>query len=338
MKTRYFKPALILALLLTAGISLRAQALKQEDQKEYPVTASTELSLDNQFGNITVTDWDQSKVQIIYIVEVTGPDEAKAKKLMDKIKIEFKEEGSKIIVKTNIGEDGNFNLKGKGDKQTFRIDYFVKCPKSLKMSLDNQFGDMIISSLTGSFSADLQFGSFNAVSLTGPSTKIDMQFGKVNIGTLQDANIDIQHCELLKIEECGPLKLDAQFTQVEIGTIESLDADLNNCELTVENLKEMLKLDMNMGNVKIHNVAAGFKSITAEQNMGDITLGIDPKAGYTLKAEVNMGSIDTPEGMKLSKEKEHDIPGLTAEKVSGTFGNGSSTIKLNCSMGSVRIK
>jgi hypothetical protein len=339
MKALYFKSTLLLLLMLTAGLSLRSQTLSEESTKEFATTSSSELSIDNQFGNITVTDWDQNKVEVNYIVEVTNADEAKAKKLMDKIKIEFKEEGNRITAKTKIGEDGKLNFNtNKGEKQSFKIDYFVKCPKSIKLSLDNQFGDMIIGSLTGAFTADLQFGSLNAVSLTGPDTNLDMQFGKVTIGTMKDGKIDIQHCESLKISEAGNLEMDAQFTQVELGIVNSLKADFNHSEVTIDELAEMLKVDANMGSLKIGNVSAGFKSIAVEQNMGDITIGIDPKAGYSLQAEVSMGSIKVPEGLKVTKEKEHDLPGVSAEKVSGTFGNGNSTITINSNMGSVKIR
>ncbi len=339
MKTLYFKSTLLLELMLAACVSLGAQTLKKDFHKESSTTSSSELKIDNQFGNITVTDWDQNKVVIDVNVEVTAADESKAQKMLDKINVEFKEEGSLISAKTKMGEDGKSNLKNeKGNKQSFRIDYTVKCPKSIKLSLDNQFGDMIIGSLTGSFSADLQFGSLNAVSLTGQETKIDAQFGIVTIGTMKDGKFDIQHCEAMKISEGGNLVVDAQFTKIEIGTLTSLKADLNHSEVDMEALTDMLKLDANFGNTKIGNVSAGFKSIDVEQNMGDLTIGIDPKAGYTLTAEVNMGSLKVPDGMKLYKEKESDIPGITAEKVSGTFGNGSSTIRIDCNMGSVRIK
>ncbi len=339
MKTLYCKSALLVALFIAVGLSLGAQTLREESSKEFTATGSTELSIHNQFGNITVTDWDQNKVVVNVIIEVTNSDEAKAKKLMDKIKIDFKEEGNRITVKTNIGEQGNINLhNNKGEKQSFRIDYFVKCPRSIKLNLNNQFGDLIISTLTGSLDADLQFGNLNAVSLTGPETKIDMQFGEATIGTLKDAKIEMQHCGLFKITECVNLSVDAQFSEIEIGTVTTLKADLSNCEVNVETLTESLKLDANMGNVKIGNVSAGFKYIDVEQNMGDLSLGIDPKAGYKIDAEVNMGSIKVPEGVKVTREKDTDIPGITVEKITGTYGNGNSTITIECNMGSVKIK
>lgn len=339
MKTRYFKAMLLTAAMVAAGLSLGAQSVKQEDSREYSASSSTELSIENQFGNITVTDWDQNKLVIIYIIEVTNSDEAKAKKLMEKIKIDIKEEGNRITAKTNIGEEGSLKLHNdKGEKQSFRIDYFVKCPKSIKISLDNQFGDMIVGSLTGSFSADLQFGSLNAVSLAGPETKIDMQFGDLTIGIMKDGKIDIQHCDALKITECGNLTVDGQFSKIDIGNAVSVKADLNNCEMVVNELSEKLKLDSNMGNTKVENVSAGFKSIEIEQNLGDINLGIDPKAGYKLTAEVNMSSVKVPAELKLTKEKDEHVPGGIVDKVSGTFGNGNSIVTINCNMGSVKIK
>lgn len=339
MKTPYFKPLLLLAVLFTAALSLRAQTLREEDRKEFTANSSTELTIDNQFGNITIADWDQNKVVISYIIEVTHSDESKAKKLLEKIKVEFSEDGSHITAKTRFGDDDKLKLNNsKGDKQSIKIEYFVNCPKNIKVSLDNQFGDMIISSLTGSFTADLQFGTLSAVSLTGPENRVDLQFGKVTIGTVANAKIDVQHSDLIKIDEGGNLTVDAQFSKLEIGSVMSLKADLNHSNVDVEYLKDMLKLDLNMGNVKIGNVSAGFNSITVEQNMGDLTIGIDPKAGYQLVAEVNLGSIKLPEGMKVSKNKENNMPGVTAEKVTGTFGSGSSMVRIDLNMGSVRIK
>jgi hypothetical protein len=197
---------------------------------------------------------------------------------------------------------------------------------------------MIISSLTGSFNADLQFGSLNAVSIAGPENKLDVQFGKVTIGSIKDAKFDLQHCDLAKIQEAANLSVDAQFSKVEMGSVISLAAELNHSDVNIESLKDQLKLELNMGNVKIGSVSADFKSIIVDQNMGDLSMSFDPKAGYQLIAEVNMGSIKLPVDMKVSKDKEGNLPGISAEKISGTIGDGSSKVKINLNMGSIKIK
>jgi hypothetical protein len=51
-----------------------------------------------------------------------------------------------------------------------------------------------------------------------------------------------------------------------------------------------------------------------------------------------MGSVKVPDGLKDLKEKEHSGYGPESDKVSGTYGDGRSTIEINCNMGSVKIK
>ena len=302
MKAHYFKSTLIMILLLASGTVLRAQTLRQEDQKEFNVDQSTELAIENQFGKITLTDWDQNKVSVTYIIEVTDDDEARGKKLMDKIKVEYKQEGSRFEFKTQVGEKGKLDLKdSKNSKQTFKIDYFVKCPGYLKTELSNQFGDISVTSLTGSFDAELQFGSLNAVSLTGPETAIEIQFGTLIIGTVKDASIEAQHCESIRISDSENVSIEAQFSNLELVAAGTVSAELSNSQFSLEELSNMLEMESNMGSVKVDKVSANFKSIQIEMNMGDITLGIDPGAGYKLDASVNMGSIKVPEGVKVKK-------------------------------------
>jgi len=339
MKTLCFKSTLLLSLLLAASIEMNAQTLNKDFHKEVNTSGSSELYIENQFGNITITDWDQNKVVIDVNVEVKASDESKARKLLDKITVEFKEDGNKIHAITKIGEDGKLNIKtNKGENQSFKINYTVKCPKNLNINLENQFGDIIVASLTGPLAVDLQFGSFNAVNLSGPEASFDVQFGKVTIGTVKNAKFDIQHCDLVKIDQCDNLTIDGQFATMNISKVKSAKADLNNCNVTLDELSGNLKLEINMGDFSIGNVTAGFDNIYVEQNMGDLNIGMDPKAGYRLKATVSMGSIKVPQEFKTSQEKESHTSGLSAEKVSGTVGDGSSSITIESNMGRVKIR
>jgi len=336
MKTLYCKSAILLAVLLSAGICLSAQTVKKDFHKEYPASGSTELKIDNQFGSLTITEGDMSTITIDVKVEVSGSSEAKVQKLLDKIDVVFKEDGNRITASTKIG-DGTKGGNNEG-KTSFHIDYTVRCPKNISLNLKNQFGDIAIGTHTGPVKIDIQFGSLNAVSLDHTGTKIDAQFGKVNIGTIQSAKIDAQYSEPLKIDEAGSLTIDGQYTKAEIGSIKSLNADFNYGELNIGSVSEMLNLDVNFTSVKITNVQSSFSLVDIDQNYGSVTMGIDPKAGYKLNAEVSMGSIKVPEGINLTKKVQGDLPGVSPETLQGTFGNGSSSVKIKATMGSVKIK
>ena len=341
MNSRYFKPIAALVLLTATVAGVEAQTANKEIRKEFSTTSSSVLIIDNQFGKLTVEPWDQNKVVIEVKMEAKASDQAKADKLLERIKVDISESGSKITAKTRIEDKAMTRDGGKNESRSFSIDYLVKAPKSITAELSNQFGDVSLGTLTGQVELEVQFGSLNAVGLLGPKTSIELQFvGKATIGEVTSAEMEIQYSGAVKISKAGTLSLEAQFSDVEIGTVGVLEVETASSKIVIEKLLESLSFEGSMGSLNVKSVNAGFRFIEAEQNMGEITLRIDPKAGYTLNAVSNMGSINVPDGFKadpVAKSKEMEIPGLNAKKVSGTYGNGSSKVNLEVSMGSIRI-
>jgi len=334
MKQLYFKPGLVLILLVASATILNAQSLKKDFHKEYQAGASTELIIENQFGNVIVQEWDQNKILIDVNVEVSADNQDIAQKLLDRIVVNFKEEGNKFLAITDMKKEES--IKGKNLK--FEINYTVKCPKSQNLSIENQFGDVGLGSLTGPVDLEVQFGSINAVSLTGTETTIELQFGKATINELKNASVELQHCELVQISSCSALEIEAQFSELKIGKIDKLDGEFEHCTTVIEQLTDALTLDASMGSLEVMNVAAGFSLVEIEQSMGEVKLVMDPKAGYKLTAEASMGKISVPDGFKATKKNigvGHEDLG---SKVTGTAGDGKGMVKISASMGSIKIK
>jgi hypothetical protein len=334
MKQQYCKSALLLILLATSAIGLHAQSLNKEFHKEYQTTLSTELYIENQFGDVVVQAWDQSKIVIDVTVKVSADKQELAQKLLDRIAVNFKEEGNKLSAITSMKSEAS--VKGKNTE--FQINYMVKCPESVKLSIENQFGDVSLGSHTGSVDLEVQFGSINAVSLTGAKTTIELQFGKATINEMKNGSVEVQHCDLVKIASSQVLDIEAQFSELKIGKIDQLSAELEHCSSIIEELTDKLTLEASMGSLEIDHVASGFTLIDIEQSMGELKMTMDPKAGYRLSVESAMGNVSVPDGFKSSKrDSDHEYDNMTT-KVSGTAGDGHGTVKINVSMGSVKIR
>jgi hypothetical protein len=143
---------------------------------------------------------------------------------------------------------------------------------------------------------------------------------------------------MFKITSASSLEIEAHFSTVSIGTVNKMDAEFNNCNSDIDKLTGSLTLEANMGSTSVKNVAPGFTLIEIEQNMGDINLTMDSKAGYKLSATATMGEISVPSSFKAEKNEKEHVPGVTNEKVSGTFGDGSGKIKIDMTMGSIKLK
>jgi len=333
MKQHYCKPGLVLILLLASITVLNAQSLKKDFHKEYQAGGSTELYIENQFGNVIVQEWDQNKIVIDVDVEVSAEKQEIAQKLLDRIIINFKEEGNKLSAITDMKSETS--VKGKNTE--FHINYTIKCPKNLNLSVENQFGDVSLGSLTGPVDLEVQFGSINAVSLTGTETTIELQFGKATINELKKASVEVQHCELVKISSCSILEIEAQFSELKIGKVDKLSGEFEHCTTVIEQLTDALTVEASMGSLEVMNVAAGFSLVEIEQSMGEVKLVMDPKAGYKLTAEAAMGDISVPAGFKTTKKDTGDHEDLSST-ISGTVGDGKGTVNISASMGSIKIK
>jgi len=334
MKQQYCKSALLLILLATSAIGLHAQSLNKEFHKEYQTTLSTELYIENQFGDVVVQAWDQNKIVIDVTVKVSADKQELAQKLLDRITVNFKEEGNKLSAITSMKSEAS--VKGKNTE--FQINYMVKCPESVKLSIENQFGDVSLGSHTGPVDLEVQFGSINAVSLTGAKTTIELQFGKATINEMKNGSVEVQHCDLVKIASSQVLDIEAQFSELKIGKVGKLNAEMEHCNSVIEELTDKLILEASMGSMEIDHVASGFTLIDIDQSMGEFKMTMDPKAGYRLSVESAMGTVSVPNGFKPSRrDSDHDYDNMTT-KVTGTAGDGQGTVKINVSMGSVKIR
>lgn len=333
MKKQYCKPGLILILLVASATVLNAQSVKKDFHKEFQAGASTELRIENQFGNVIVQEWDQNKIVIDVNVEVKAEKQDVAQKLLDRIVVNFKEEGNKLSAITDMKNEESIKTKN----TEFHIDYTVKCPKSLNLAIENQFGDVSLGSLTGPVDLEVQFGSINAVSLTGEENTIELQFGKATINELKNGSVEVQHSELVKISSCDALNIEAQFSELKIGKIGKIDGELEHSNTVIEQLTNALNIEASMGSLEVLNVAAGFSLIDIEQSMGEVKLAMDPRAGYKLVAESAMGKISVPAGFKATKKDTGDH-GEMGSTITGTAGDGKGTVNLTVSMGSITIK
>ena len=79
---------------------------KRTISKTYTVGADDRLSIENSFGNITVTTWDKNEIQVDIEIGVRASTDEKAQRMMDQITVSDNQGGKDISFKTNIGNMG----------------------------------------------------------------------------------------------------------------------------------------------------------------------------------------------------------------------------------------
>lgn len=298
--------------LLITGLALGAHALAAGDpadpmvekrklySKSYPLSASDKVSLRNSFGEMKINTWDKNEIKVdVTIVAEAGTDE-RAQELLDLIEVSDGKSGNGVYFKTKIGNNNN-NKRGKGEKQSFNIDYMVYLPANSQLDATNEFGPMSIGDYKGKVSLESKFGSLTTGTLGGYA-KVNVEFGKATIGSIDDGDVTIKFSRGLVNRLSGEVSANFEHSSVKLAV-------LNNVKnLHVKNSFTQLYLDVNTG-------------ISASFDISTSFCEVKNKTGFPIKKEGD----DEDRGPKFDHE------------YTGKAGGGSSTVRVKSSFGDVTI-
>ena len=157
--------ALILGLLVTALAPLGACHLqlstdveaKDEWTRSYPLTATGAVTIKNGNGKIEVIGGEGSTVTIIAERIVKAGTEAAAQEQLKLL--EMKED----VAPDRVNVDSS--IRGLSINVSRRINYKITMPKGASLSLSNSNGDILVTNVSGAFSAEASNGQITATSL-----------------------------------------------------------------------------------------------------------------------------------------------------------------------------
>jgi len=359
MKMSVYKSGMLLgAALLLLSLNLSAQdEIKKEFHKEYTAEKSTKLELNNRYGDIVAETSETNQVVIDVVVTVRYPNRERAEKLMGYIDVQFTEGENLISAKTYIDDKFSFSGWGGGSRR-FSIDYKVKMPVWMDLSIVNRYGDTDLDDLSGQVELDVKYGSLDVSKLTRGNEKpfnvVSMAYGNCTIDEAGWLDMNVRYSGNFSIAKVQALLLDSKYSNVKIASASSVVGEIRYHNLRIENignlvldagytdinvgtLTKKLKLNGSYGGVLIERVPAGFESIDIDTDYTSVRVGLDSLANYNLEGKTSYCSL------KYNEDNFHvrrRIIGNTSGEINGIVGKETSptaTVKVLSSYGSVKL-
>lgn len=301
-----YKRLVVLAFALAPLLSMANDGdnveKKRTISKTYNVGPDDRLSIENSFGNVTVSTWDKNTIQVDIEIGVNASTEEKAQKMMDEISVSDHQNGSDISFKTEIGrmsgKDKNFN----GDRK-FYVDYKISMPSNNPLRIENSFGKINIPDFGGTASLTSKFGELNTGKI--PNAKlIHVEFGKAAIGPVNNADVVFKFNSKSYVASIsGNSKVDVQFCgQVVIAVDNSI------------------------------------KELSLYQSYSTINLKVRDNLSAQFDVYTNFGSFKNKTEFNIAEENEDENSGPKFDKnYTGKAGSGTAKIKIKSSFGSVKV-
>lgn len=337
---------ILMLLAVTIAGCIHAEDFKKTFKERYEVEKDALLFIDNRFGDVTCTEWDESAVEIEVVITIDATSQNKIDYILSKIDIDLSGSRDKVSGITTMG-----SMRG---SNSFSIDYFVKMPKTLTVDLSNKYGDLIMGELEGKSKITVKYGNFIARKLLNEDNKIHIEYSDDNsIEYVRMADINISYSEM-DIERAEELTISSKYN--EIGIEEVIFANINSgydeyqienagaviinsnfTELGLENLEKNIEADMNYGDLSVDRVSESFEKIKVAASYTDIELEFAAGAAYMLSLDESFTDVDLPSGGDFRKiEKSY-----TSSRFEGSYGgrqDAQGQVVIQIKHGSVSIE
>ncbi|MCF8368610.1 MAG: hypothetical protein K9G76_06175 [Bacteroidales bacterium] len=333
MKT--VKQIAVLSILMV--FAFQAMAFKDEYKKtvskSFDISQDAKLIVKNKFGRIHCENWDKNKISISVEISVQASNQDKANKIFDKINIEFSGSSSLVSAITKSA-DNLFN----NNNNEIDIDYTIHMPASVSIEFDHKFGDIILGEVKGSSEIELGYGSLKANKLSSTKNVLDISFSDAYVGYINSAELELKYSEM-EIDEAVSMSVESQFSEFQVGDIDALtletgydddfigsvrdlDVEASFSDVEVRNLNERLVGDFDYGELKVKNIAQGFKLIELTSSFSGADLGFNNEASFRLIATVKMGDLSYPQDR--ARLNVVDLS-FTSNKYEGIIGDNQQT-------------
>ena len=349
---KYFKHSLIFLLLLGSGTKIQAQELTKKIHKEIEVSKDALIEIDNSYGDLNITSWDQNKVVIDVLITVKGKNSEKTQKKLNNIDVSFLLSPEKVMAETKIDNGWRFGpfYINIFDSEKYRIDYNIKLPKTSSVDLTNDYGIIRLNSLEGKANISCDYGQLIIGELMADNNILAFDHtSNSSIEYIKGGTINADYSGFT-IEKAEDIDLIADYTNSNIVEVTNLDYNCDYGKITIDNVTNLvgegdyishdignvsgsLEIDADYGSIKIDRIKSSAKNVFIEADYTGIKMGYENDYSFNFNVNLRYASFNAADELTI---RNRDIQN-NSKKYSGFHGieNAGNTVNINSDYGGV---
>ncbi|KRD57570.1 hypothetical protein ASE40_14465 [Flavobacterium sp. Root935] len=317
-------------------------------KKTYIVNSNAGIDIDNKYGNITVSTWNEDKIDLDITIKVNGPNENWVNERLNSIDVEISALKSLVSAVTNLG---NSSLKSKGSNNSFEINYVIKIPKNGSVKLVNKYGNISALSLEANTDINCKYGKVTLDKLNGSNNQIEIAYCQnSSINFIKTGSINARYSGL-KINDSGNLNLNANYTDVNLneaqnikyqcnyGTfkfqkINSLNGSGNYLTLIIGEVSSNFSFDTNYSKINIGTLNEKAGNVNINSGYTDIAIGYAPNYAFDFDVSARYSNIKHDNSLDISVSETKS----NSKRISGFYRKkGQNKININSNYGNISL-
>jgi len=318
------------------------------------ISANSAIDIENPRGDVSITAGDGSNIEVQAHEVAYANSDSDAQKIFDSEKPNLKVSGNAVLVKSESNSSGRVNLT-------------VTVPKSARVTVNADRGDVTAASLGAGISVSAPHGDVHLSAIDG-SVQVHLANDKHDFSAHQvqgDITAD-GHCNDLTLSEIkgkvtlngeifgdvhmenvtASVNLHTSVTDLQLASLPG-DLTLNPDDLRITEARGPVRVvthskDIDLSQIygdsyvedrdgRISVAPAGAYGVEAKNTKGDVELTLPPSASAKVDARTHNGDIVSDYPLPSLGEDENKVATFT-------IGSGASRIVLSAENGDVHIK
>ncbi len=280
---------------------------------------NAELKLENKYGDINLSTWEESKMEFTFLFKVRKNDKYDAEELLERISPVVSNFGRYVSVRSEIEEKkaGFFGrlwseISVDFDKSDIEIDINVKVPANTELEVINEFGDVVITDWSGKLRTKIKHGDLH-VTEAFLDANLEHNYGKINLVSVKNAELDLRNVRF-KADEIEDLRLVSHGSELDLKSVSFFDVNSNKDELRIEKIKRIkgemkfgnaffeviedeIYLDLKVTDLRVSKVVNPSPNIYLNEQNSEVDLNVTG-IGFSLDANMEGGIFRMPETAK----------------------------------------
>lgn len=321
MKTP-FKTLIVLLLIPMMVMANNTDPKKYSKQKfikkAYLVNPDAGIDINNSYGNVYVTTWNEDKIELDILIKVSSDNEEWVNNKIDDIDVDINALKHLVTAKTVIANNA---WNRSTNYSTIEINYTIKIPKNGSVKLYNKYGDILTTDLFSDTNIKCQYGKITVGKLNSSKNQIDIEYCKnSSIDYAKTATISANYSGLtmndfgnvvlkgdytnIDFASGNNLKYDCNYGKMDLGKIVNLEGNGDYLKIKVSDLLNHLKVSTNYGKLTVENVAEKAGDILINSKYTGIEINYNP--GYNFDFDINLkyGNLKYDNDLEMHSKQE----------------------------------
>ncbi len=317
--------------------------------KEYVVNPDATFKVDNSYGNIDITTWDENRIIIEVHITTNGNNEEKVQKKLDQVTVEFGNSPNYVSAKTRFSKSKSWWNWG-NNNVNMKINYVIKMPITNNVDISNDYGNINLDKLEGHAKIDCDYGKITTKELMADNNTITFDYTNNSyFEYIKSGKINADYSSYT-VSKTKSLTIIADYSKSKVEIAENISYNCDYGGLTIEKVNNVtgngdyltakigdvyknIDIDGDYGSLKIDNMTDNAGDVNIESDYMKITIGYSANYNFNFEIDLEYASLRNYDNFEVVKRKIESRQKYYA----GYYGNNNSgnIIKISSDYGSV---